>query len=250
MTDLTGKRALVTGGSRGIGRAICVALGEAGAEVAINYQSDKEAAEKSLAKVTDTGANAVVVQADISKKADVDRMMDEVTAEFGGIDILVTNAGIWVHNPITMLTAARIDATMSVNLVGTFLPIMACVPLMIEQGEGSIITIASTAGQRGEAEYSPYAASKGAVISLTKSLSRELAPHKIRVNCVAPGWVITDMSAEVMESSAADILAQIPLGRPARPEEIAGPVVFLASDAASFITGEILNVNGGAVLCG
>lgn len=249
--DLSGKTALITGGSRGIGRAAAQLFGEAGCSVAVNYQRDKASADEVVGQIQTGRGRAAAFQADIADKSAVDRMVADVIKIFGKIDILVNNAGIWKHNPILGLTAERLKETIDINVLGTFYPIMAVVEHMIAQNSGSIINIASTAGQRGEAFHSPYAASKGAVISLTKSLAPELASHNIRVNCVAPGWVETDMSRPGLQGDDAKaVFATIPMGRVGTPEELAGPIVFLASEFASFITGEILNVNGGAVLCG
>jgi 3-oxoacyl-[acyl-carrier protein] reductase len=178
-------------------------------------------------------------------------LVDEAVHRFGGLDILVNNAGIWKGSPVDEMTDAEWEETMAINMTGTFFCTRAAVPFMKNARWGRIINISSTAGQRGEAFHSHYAASKGAMISFTKSLAVELAPHGITVNCVAPGWVATDMSRESLLGPEREaILATIPLGRVARPEEIAGAVAFLASDLASFVTGEILNVNGGAVLVG
>jgi len=170
---------------------------------------------------------------------------------FGRIDVVVTNAGVWKYEPIDSRSQKRLAEAMDVNILGTFNVINAVVPHMKKRKSGAIVTISSTAGQRGESFHSAYAASKGAVISLTKSLAVELAPYNIRVNCVAPGWVYTDMTkAPLRSAERKKILSLIPMGRVGTAEEIAGPVLFLASDLATFITGEILNVNGGAVLCG
>lgn len=249
--DLSGQTALITGGSRGIGRATAILFAESGANVAINYRTDQKAAESAVAACRNHGVEAAAFQADIADKKAVDRMVETIIEKFGRIDILVNNAGIWKHNPIDEMTEQRLTETLNINILGTFFPIMAVVRHMIAQKSGNIINIASTAGQRGEAFHSPYGASKGAVISLTKSLAPELAGHNIRVNCVAPGWVETDMSRPSLQGEEGQkVFAVIPLGRVGTPEELAGPVVFLASKHATFITGEILNVNGGAVLCG
>ncbi|HQG45109.1 MAG TPA: SDR family oxidoreductase, partial [bacterium] len=166
------------------------------------------------------------------------------------IDVLVNNAGVWLPAPIDRFPLETYRRTLAINLDGVIFCTEAVVPLMIKQGGGRIINISSTAGQRGEPVYSPYAASKGAVISLTKSHAVELARHNIQVNSVAPGWVDTEMSAAAIANEHETILRTIPMRRPGTAEEIAWPIVFLASDGASYITGEILNVNGGSVLCG
>jgi len=251
MINLKGKVAVVTGGSRGIGRAVVLMFAEAGCDVVINYRIDQTKAQETRKAAEACGVRALEIAADISDRKQVDAMIERVKQTFGRIDILVNNAGIWKENPINDMSEQLLKETLDVNILGTFYPIMAVVPHMIKQQSGNIINLSSTAGQRGEALHSPYAASKGAIISLTKSLAPELADHNIRVNCVAPGWVDTDMSHEALINDERDnILRLIPLGRAGTPEELAGPVLFLASDLAGFITGEILNVNGGAVLCG
>ncbi|MEW5924688.1 MAG: 3-oxoacyl-ACP reductase family protein [Candidatus Zixiibacteriota bacterium] len=251
MISLKNKVSLITGASRGIGRAAAIMFAEAGSDVVINYRKESEAAEEVKRECEKHGVRVMPAQADIADRSQVNRMVDEIIREFGRIDILVNNAGIWEYNAIDNMDEARLKATLDINLLGTFYPIMAVVPHMKKQKSGNIINISSTAGQRGEAFHSPYAATKGAVISLTKSLGPELIKDNIRVNCVAPGWVDTDMSRESLESDEVDdILRLIPMGRVGTPEEIAGPILFLASDLSTFIVGEILNVNGGAVLCG
>jgi 3-oxoacyl-[acyl-carrier protein] reductase len=174
-------------------------------------------------------------------------------AVFGSLDILIANAGIWEGRAIEELTEAEWDRTMAVNLKSIYLCCHHAVRMMKPQGHGNLITVSSTAGQRGEAFHSDYAASKGAIISFTKSLASELGPSNIRVNCVAPGWVDTEMTTGALHGDPAEmkaILSLIPLGRVASPEEIAGPILFLASDLARHIQGEVLNVNGGSILCG
>jgi len=251
MISLKDKTALVTGGSRGIGAATVHLLARAGADVAINYTRQTEAARATADRAREYGVRAIAVQADVAIRQQVDTMVADVIREFGRIDILVNNAGIWEHNPIDTMTEDDLRRTVDVNIMGTFYPTMAVVPHMKERRSGAIINISSTAGQRGEAFHSPYAASKSAVIGLTKSLAPELAAYNIRVNCVAPGWFETDMSLESLNSpEGPSHVAKIPMGRVGQPEELAGAVAFLASDLASFITGEVLNVNGGAVLCG
>jgi 3-oxoacyl-[acyl-carrier protein] reductase len=251
MISLKNKVALVTGGSRGIGRAAVRLFAQAGADVAINFRSDKASAESIRLEAERLGVRAIAVQANVGNREQVDNMVTEAVKVFGRIDILVNNAGIWEENPIDGMDDERLRRAIDSNILGTFYPTIAVVPYMKRQRSGVIINISSTAGQRGEAFHSPYAASKGAVISLTKSLAPELAQYNIRVNCVAPGWVDTDMSADSLRGpEGPSIMEKIPLGRAGRPEELAGPILFLASDLATFITGEILNVNGGAVLCG
>lgn len=249
--DLKGKVTLITGASRGIGKATALLFARAGSDLVINYFRNRKEAEKvaSIAKTRDVQVE--IYKADVSSKSQREKMVDFTLKKFGKIDILVNNAGIWKYAPIDRMTPAQLKETLTVNLESVFYLTTKVVPIMKKQGGGNIINISSTAGQRGEAYHSHYAATKGAIISLTKSLSTELAPYNIRVNCVAPGWVDTDMShSSLIGKDRKWILDQIPLGRAAEPEEIAGAILFLASDLATFITGEIINVNGGAVLCG
>ncbi len=251
MFNLEGKTAVITGASRGIGRAAAIMFAEAGCNVAVNFVSNEKAATEVVDKIRQAGGRALPVKSDVSIKSEAERLIRSTIAEFGAVDILVNNAGIWKEAAIDTMTEGELNEMLAININGVFFPTTAVVPHMKQRRMGNIIHIASTAGQRGEAFHSHYAATKGAVISLTKSLAPELAPHNIRVNCVAPGWVDTDMSHE--ELSAPDAqrhLRLIPLGRPGSAEEIAGPILFLASNLSTFITGEILNVNGGAVLCG
>jgi 3-oxoacyl-[acyl-carrier protein] reductase len=251
MISLKDKVTLITGASRGIGAATAIMFAEAGSHVIINYRTDEDAAADVRKQCEKHGVKAFRARADVADCAEVDRMVDMAIKELGRIDVLVTNAGIWEYNAIDNMDEARLKRTLDVNVLGTFYPVMAAVPHMKRQRSGNIILISSTAGQRGEAFHSPYAASKGAIISLTKALAPELIGYNIRVNCVAPGWVDTDMSHEsLIGPERDDILSKIPMGRAGTAEELAGPILFLASDLATFITGEILNVNGGAVLCG
>ena len=251
MINLKGKVTLITGGSRGIGRAIALLFAKAGSNLVVNYRTDRGEPLDIIAEAERLGVRAIGIKADVGDRKQVDAMVQQAITEFGCIDVLVNNAGVWVRNPIDQMSEVLLQETIDINLMGTFYTCMAVAPHMIGRRSGTIINISSTAGQRGEAKHSPYAATKGAVISLTKSLATELAPHNIRVNCVAPGWVDTDMSHEALVGPDRDwVFGQIPLGRAASADELAGPVLFMASDMASFITGEILNVNGGAVLCG
>jgi 3-oxoacyl-[acyl-carrier protein] reductase len=251
MINLTGKAALVTGGSRGIGRATGLLLARAGADVALGYRLDQKGAESALAEIVRGGRRALAVQGDLSRHKDAETAVRRTVEAFGRLDILVNNHGIWKDGPIETMSEAEWDETLDVNLKGVFFCTQAAVPVMKRQRFGRIINIASTAGQRGEALHSHYAASKGGIISFTKSLGPELCRHGILVNCVAPGWVDTDMSAAALAGQEREkILASIPLGRPGTAEEIAGGVLFLASELADYCCGEILNINGGSVLCG
>jgi 3-oxoacyl-[acyl-carrier protein] reductase len=251
MISLDGKVALVTGGSRGIGRTVALMLARAGADVAVNYRHRSKAADDAVRGVEALGRRAVALEADVSRDDDVNRLVAETVSRLGGVDILVANAGVWKRAGLVDMSEQQWDETLDINLKGAYLAAKYTARHMIRKKSGRIIFISSTAGQRGEAFYSHYAASKGGVISFTKSLSAELAPQGILVNCVAPGWVETDMTTEALSSETREgIFSVIPLGRVGTPEEIAGAVVFLASDLATFITGEILNVNGGAVLVG
>ncbi len=250
MISLEGKSALVTGGSRGIGRACCEMLAEAGARVAINYRVERPAAEALCRQIQDSGGTALVVEGDVSVPGEAEMIVDETVDRHGAVDIVVNNAGIWKGAPVEEISDGEWSEMIATNLSGTFNVIRCAVPYMKQNG-GTIINVSSTAGQRGEAFHSHYAATKGAVISMTKSLATELASHGITTNCVAPGWVSTDMTREALESSEREaIVAAIPLGRVAEPNEIAAVVVFLASELATFINGEVVNVNGGAVLVG
>ncbi len=252
MIDLTGKVVLITGGSRGIGAATAILFAKAGSDVAITYQGNDSRAKEVRNEIRDLGKKSQSYKGDISKNDVVKTIVHGVNEEFGGIDILVNNAGIWTYGEIETMKENVWDQTMEVNLKGTFLCCHYVVPIMKKQGGGSIINISSTAGQRGEAFHSHYAAAKGGVISFTKSLSSELGKNNIRVNCVAPGWVDTDMSADTLqrEPLREEVLKSIPLGKIPTPEDIAGPILFLASELSGHITGEILNVNGGSVLVG
>lgn len=249
---LAGKVAIVTGGSRGIGRAVVALLSSYQTKVVVNYLRDEDAASATVAQVREQGAEAIAIRGDVSQLAEADRLVNETLERFGRIDFLICNAGIWKGGPVDTISEELWDQTFDINLKGTWSVCRAAVPIMKEQKFGRIVIVSSTAGQRGEANVSNYAASKGGQIAFTKSLSTELASFGINVNCVAPGWVDTEMTADVVsdKQQLESINRTIPKGRMARPEEIAGPIVFLCSDWAEHITGEILNVNGGSVLCG
>jgi 3-oxoacyl-[acyl-carrier protein] reductase len=253
--SLDSRVALITGGSRGIGAAAVRLFVEAGAKVVFNYQSSKTQAEEI---VDGCGADQChAVQCDLTGTEPAQKLVADAIARFGRLDILVANHGIWPPDdaPIERMSDQQWHRTVSVNLDSVFSLVKHSVAQMKKQGgspAGHIVLVSSTAGQRGEAFHSDYAATKGALISMTKGLSTELAHDRIYINCVAPGWVNTDMSAPALADPATRdrIFRVIPLGRVAKPEEIAAPILFLCTPHAGFITGEVFNVNGGAVLVG
>ena len=274
---LDGKVALVTGGSRGIGAETVRLLRVAGARVAFSYRKAQARAEALVAECGGTGAAGgplcVAIEQELSSPSDGRKLVESAAAAMGRLDILVANHGVWEAEDVSIaeMDEAQWRHTIAVNLDAVFGLVQAAVGQMLRQSEfaapgaaretggttsggakGHIVLISSTAGQRGEAYHADYAVTKGALISLTKSLSTELAPKGIMVNCVAPGWVATDMTAATLASPATGekIATAIPLGRVATAREIAGPIVFLCTPLAGFISGEVLNVNGGAVLVG
>lgn len=250
MIDLSGQTALVTGASRGIGRATVLLLARAGADVALTYHTRADEAEAVAREIRSLARRAYVGGGDLSDPRVAERLAAGVKREFGGIDIFVANAGVWPSEETRLgdLSLERWRGTLQANLDSVFMTTRAVLPLVRQQGR--VVLVSSTAGQRGEAFHSDYAASKGALIALTKSLAIEYAPD-IVVNCVAPGWVDTDMSAPAYAPDNRErIRASIPIGRIATAEDIAGPILFLSSPLARHITGEVLNVNGGSVLCG
>ncbi len=256
LLSLKDKVVLVTGGSRGIGAATVRMFRQAGANVVFSYQNAQAAA---VALVAELGGEEVcrAVRQDLRTAEDGRALVAAAVAAFGRLDCLILNHGVWpAHDqPIDTMTDAQWDSTLSINLTSVFGLVQAGVAEMLKQPDGvrgHIVLIASTAAQRGEAFHADYAASKGALISLTKSLSSELAGRGIYVNCVAPGWVATEMSAAALSNpeTSKKATALIPLGRVGHVDEIAGPIVFLCTPLAGFISGEIFNVNGGAVLVG
>ena len=252
MINLRGKTAIITGGSRGIGAATAIMFAKAGADVVITYTKNKKAADSVVSKVRNLGAKCLALRADISNEENASIVVSKTIKSFGKIDILVNNAGIWTYGKIGEMSKKTWKETIAVNLDGMFYMTNAVVPIMKKQRSGNIINISSTAGQRGEAEHSHYAASKGGMISFTKSIATELGPFNINVNSVAPGWVDTDLNNEVFSDKKYfdQERKKIPIQRIPTPEDIAGPILFLASDLARHITGEIVNVNGGSVLIG
>ena len=249
MLSLAGKNALVTGGSRGIGRAVCTLFGRLGARVVVAYERDEAAAREAVEEVEAAGSTGAPLGADLAVEGEAERLVARAEEALGPLDVLVANHGIWKRAAIDAMTPAEWDEMLRVNLTSVRALCAEAARRMVPRGRGRIVLIASTAGQRGEPFHAHYASSKGAVIALTKSLGSELGPRGVRVNCVAPGWVLTDMS-RVARGADGEIPRAIPRGRPGTPEEIAGPVAFLASDLASYMHGSVLSVNGGAVMVG
>lgn len=246
--QLTGKTAIVTGASRGIGRAIAMAFAEAGANVVVNYTSNEQAARDVVGQIEKKGVKALAVRADVSKAEDVENLVGEVLNEFGSIDILVNNAGITRDRLIIKMTEADFDDVISTNLKGAFNCTKAVSKVMIKQKSGKIINITSVVGIIGNAGQSNYAAAKAGLIGFTKSMAKELARRGITVNAVAPGFIETEMSAVLPETVREEFLKGIPLQRPGKPEDVADAVLILASKYSDYITGQVINVDGGMVM--
>ena len=245
---LDGKVALVTGASRGIGRAIAVRLASEGAKVAINYAGNTAKAEEVKAEIEKNGSEAILVQADISSAEAVDAMIEKVTEAFGQIDILVNNAGITRDGLLMRMKDEDFEAVINTNLKGVFYCTKAVSKLMMKKRSGRIVNMASVVGLMGNAGQANYAAAKAGVISFSKSAAKELAARGINVNVVAPGFIATDMTAAMTDKAKEATLAGIPLKRMGQPEDVANAVLFLVSDYASYITGQIVNVDGGMVM--
>ncbi|MFN6964285.1 MAG: SDR family NAD(P)-dependent oxidoreductase [Pyrinomonadaceae bacterium] len=246
------KNAIVTGSSRGVGRATAIRLAEGGANVVVNYVSNAGEAEETVAACRTHGVESFAVQADTSEFLQAQELARQAVERFGGIDLLVINAGIWEGAPIEEMTEEVWNKVLNTNLKSAWAMTKCCVPSMKRrEGGAAIVMVSSTAGQRGEANYSNYAASKGGQISFTKALASELCP-KIRVNAVAPGWIETAMVRPAFEDEEyhQKVIDSIPLRRIATTDDVALSICFLLSPWARHITGEILNINGGAVLCG
>ncbi len=243
--SLQGRNALVTGGSRGIGRAICLELARQGANVAVNYAGNQAAAQETVAACQALGVQAIAIQADVADAAACEAMVKEVIAAFGSIHILVNNAGITRDNLALGISEADFDAVMDTNLKGAFSCCKAVYRPMMRQRFGRIINLSSVVGLRGNVGQANYAASKAGLIGLTKSLAKELAGRKVTVNAVAPGFIDTDMTAVLSEQARAALLQTIPMGCLGQGEDVARAVAFFASEEAGYITGQVLCVDGG-----
>lgn len=252
MIDLSMQKAIVTGGSRGIGAATATLLAEAGADVAIVFREDYSSAHKVIRKITEFYRDGIEVRGRVESYGNCVKMVNKIIKKFNRVDILVNCAGVWEFGEIDRMSINQWKRTININLTGSFNMCRVVIPFMKKQKYGRIINISSTAGQRGERFHSHYAASKGGINAFTKSLGVELVKFGILVNCIAPGWVQTEMIKREISNprKRSEIIKGIPRGKIASPQDIAGPIVFLASKLSNHIVGEIINVNGGSVLCG
>lgn len=247
MAALTDQVAIVTGASRGIGRAVAVALAAEGATVVVNYARSSQAADEVVAQISEAGGNAVALQADVSQAAEVDNLVKTTLEKYSRIDVLVNNAGITRDTLLLRMKLEDWQAVIDLNLTGVFLCTRAVAKSMLKQRSGRIINIASVAGQMGNPGQANYSAAKAGVIGFTKTVAKEMAPRGVTVNAVAPGFITTDMTDDLPNTD--EILKFIPLGKFGQPEDIAGMVRFLAADpAAAYITGQVMNVDGGMVM--
>lgn len=242
------KAALVTGASRGIGRAIALALAKKGYVVAVNYGGSQAAAEGVKAEIEAAGGRAIVIQGDVSKVEDVDKVFAEIKKKFGRLDVLVNNAGITRDSLMLRLKEENWDAVINTDLKSGFLTMKAAAPIMMKQKKGAIVNIASVVGIMGNIGQINYSAAKAGVIGMTKTAARELAARGVRVNAVAPGFIATSMTDVIPEKIKEGMIHSIPLGRMGQAEDVANAVCFLASDEASYITGQVLKVDGGMVM--
>lgn len=246
--QLAGKVALVTGASRGIGRAVAIRLAKSGAKIAVNYAGNQAAAEEVKQIIEANGGEAILVQADVSDAESVDTMVQTVMEAFGRIDILVNNAGITRDTLLMRMKEADWNAVIQTNLTGVFYVTKAVAKIMMKQRSGKIVNMSSVVGLMGNAGQANYAAAKAGVIGFTKSMAKELAARNITVNAIAPGFIATDMTAVLSDKVKEDLATKIPLGRLGEADDIANAVIFLVSDCASYITGQTLNVDGGMVM--
>jgi len=243
--DFKGRTALVTGASRGIGRAIAVALARGGANVALNYAGNEAAAAETLAAIEAAGGNAVPSRFDVGNPAQVDAAVKSIVAERGRIDILVNNAGVTRDNLLMRMTEDDFDAVVRTNLKGTFLVTKVVSRQMIRQRGGRIVNMSSVVGEMGNAGQSVYAATKAGILGFTKAMARELASREITVNAIAPGFITTDMTQSLSEAARKEFAERIPLGRFGTPGEVAELALYLASDASAYVTGQVIGINGG-----
>ncbi len=243
--SLQGRSAIVTGGSRGIGRAICLEFARQGANVVVNYAGNATAAEETAQLCRQAGANAIIVQADVSQAAECEAMFNSALEAFGKIDILVNNAGVTRDTLIMRMTEEDFDRVLDTNLKGAFLCMKQAARLMMKQRYGRIVNLSSVVGLRGNAGQVNYAASKAGVIGMTKSLAKELATRHVTVNAVAPGFISTDMTGVLSDAVKESILAGIPMGTFGAPEDVANAVAFFAQESAGYVTGQVLCVDGG-----
>ncbi|MBA4180929.1 MAG: 3-oxoacyl-[acyl-carrier-protein] reductase [Anaerolinea sp.] len=248
MGDLDGRAALVTGGSRGIGRAICIELARRGAKVTVNYQSNAAAAESVLAAIRGAGGEAITIAGDVSKADAAAGLVKGTVDAFGSLDILVNNAGITRDGLLMRMSEDDWDAVQNTNLRGTFLVTKAAMRPMLRARGGRIINITSVVGVMGNAGQANYAAAKAGIIGFTRAVAREVASRGITCNAVAPGFIATDITAGMTEAQINAVMGQVPLGRIANPEDVAPLVAFLASEGANYITGQCINVDGGMVM--
>lgn len=248
MMENVEKAALVTGASRGIGRAVAIALAKKGYAVAVNYAGSQKAAEDVKAAIEAEGGRAIVIQGDVSKAEDVEKVFAAVKAEFGRLDVLVNNAGITRDSLLIRMKEENWDAVIDTDLKSGFLAIKAAAPIMMKQRKGAIINIASVVGITGNVGQINYSAAKAGVIGMTKTAAKELAARGIRVNAVAPGFIETSMTDVIPEKIREDMIHSVPLGRMGQAEDVANAVCFLASEEASYITGQVLKVDGGMVM--
>ncbi len=245
--ELAGRTALVTGGAKGIGRAVCLQLARAGANVAVNYRGSQKAAEETLAAVREAGADGLVVQADVSQPEEVERLVAEVEQALGPVDVLVNNAGVFEYVPHEETTFDSWKRMLDNNLTSAFLTTWAVKDGMIERGFGRIVNVTSVAGLRPRPRCIPYAVSKAGLVSLTKSTAEAFGPHDVRVNAVAPGLIETEMVHEIADDRLAAGIAATPLRRIGTPEDVAELVMFLVSERSSFVTGQTYVASGGRV---
>ena len=246
--SLHGKTAVVTGGSRGIGRAVCLELARRGANIVLCYAGNRTAAEETASQCRGLGAEVLAVRCDVSDSGQVKALMDAAVAQFSRIDILVNNAGITRDGLLLTMKDEDFDAVIETNLRGAYLCMRYASKIMLRQKYGRIVSVSSVVGLRGNAGQTNYAASKAGIIGMTKSLARELAARNVTVNAVAPGYIETEMTAALPEEAKTKLRAQIPMGKLGAPEQVAKAVAFLSGDDADYITGQVLSIDGGMAM--